>query len=268
MRGDAKMSFVDSHLHLDDFDEDGSLAEVLSVAHNAGVHTMVAIGGSSKRNALAVALAEKHPGIYAAVGWDRDLAGAETDDQELREVTGHPRVVAVGESGLDYHYQQDNKTEQLDLFNRMLDLAVDWGKPIVIHSRDAEADMEACLTPYVRRWQGAGSAPAVLHCFTGNVDTVRGLLDLGLMISFSGILTFKSAGSIREAAAFVPMDRIFIETDAPYLAPVPYRGKRNQPAWVVEVAKCLAEIKQCSLEEVAVQTTRNAERFFGIKDPR
>ena len=255
------MDFIDTHAHFDTFAAEGSVAEQVAACEKAGVSRVVAIGGSPDANELAVALSREYPEkLYATVGMDRDYAEKAWDAEVLGDLAAVDTVVAIGETGLDYHYEKENKAAQLELFEAMLDLALQVKKPVVVHSREADEDTVASLRKYVERCDAA--VPGVLHCFTGSQAFADSLIDLGLYISFSGILTFKNAASLREVAKSIPLDRIVIETDAPYLAPVPYRGKRNEPAWVVEVAKCLAEIRDEPLSLIAEQTNENAQRLF------
>jgi TatD DNase family protein len=257
------MLLTDSHLHFDSFAARGEVEEVLERAGDAGVGRMVAIGGSAAANELAACLAAAHPAaVWAAVGFDRDQATLDPDIEGLGDLAGRPGVVAVGETGLDYHYSPDTAGAQKELFTEMLRFSRERALPVVVHSREARADTLDLLAAHAREWPVAGSAPGVLHCFTENMAFARALLDLGYLISFSGIVTFKNADALREVAAAVPDDRLMIETDAPYLAPVPRRGKRNEPAYVRYVAEALAEVRGCSLEHVAEVTGRNADRLF------
>ena len=259
------MTWFDSHLHFDSFVEKDRLDDLLQNAEEAGVTRITAIGGSIDANALAVRLAGEYPErIYASVGFDRDEAGKEVDGSLLRKQLTCPGVVATGETGLDYHYGSDTAADQKKLFQLNLEAAAAVGKPVVVHSREADEDTLGMLKDFTAAWSGDPSRPGVLHCYTGDIAFARHLLDLGMMISFSGILTFRNAERLREVAAFVPEDRMLIETDAPYLAPVPYRGKRNEAAYVVEVGRKLAEVRGTGEQDVAALTTRNALFLFGI----
>lgn len=264
------MQVVDSHFHLDDFEAEGSVDALLQSAVEAGVERLVAIGGRDSSNALALRVAGEHEGrVYAAVGYDRDVAETNWDPSlaQLREDLASPRAVATGESGLDYHYSADTAVRQRALFEAMLQCAAETGKPIVVHSRDADEDTLAMLAEYCQSWAHTQRPPGVLHCFTGSRAFADALLEIGMMISFSGIVSFRNAAALRDVAAAVPLDRMLIETDAPYLAPVPYRGKRNQPAYVCAVADCLAETRGISVEDVAAATTANAARLFRWASP-
>ncbi len=255
--------FTDSHLHFDTFDQAGDLDAVIRRAQEAGVHHMMAIGGTAEANARAIRIAECHDGIRAAVGYDRDEAERTPDVEGLRDQCAHPRVVAMGETGLDYHYSRETAAVQKRLFQNMLECAAEAELPVVVHSREADEDTLALLGEFVSARPAGHAPPGVLHCFTGSMPFAEALLEIGLMIGFSGIITFKKADALRRVAAAVPEDRLLIETDAPYLAPAPHRGKRNEPAWVVRVAEEMARIRGVDVEHVARVTTENAERLFG-----
>lgn len=261
------MRAVDSHAHFDTFEEKGELEALLARAREAGVERMIAIGGSPDANRRACRLAAEHPDISAAVGYDRDLAGKDPDLQDVERWAAEPGVVAIGETGLDYHYEPETRDEQIRLFADMLDLAHRRTLPVVVHSREADADTLDALKKQKMRWNGAADAVGVLHCFTGDLGFARALLDVGCYISFSGILTFRNAEDLRQVAKALPLERLLIETDAPYLAPVPYRGKTNEPAYVFQVAEWLAELQERTTEDVVDQTRRNCARlFFGTDD--
>lgn len=258
--------YTDSHFHLDHFALKGTIPELMENARAAEVTRLIAIGGSDDANALALETARAYPGeIRATAGYDRDLApGWDGDLSRVREAVAQPEVVAVGESGLDYFHKNIDPAAQRTLFAAMLDLAVESGKPMVIHSRDADADTLDMLRAYSARWPHPERPCGVLHCFTGSADFARALLDLNLMISFSGIVTFKNAADLRAIAAWIPEDRLLIETDSPYLAPEPHRGERNEPRRVPCVAACLAEQRNIPPEILAHQTTENAMRLFQL----
>jgi len=253
---------VVSHCHLDFEDYAQDLPEVLARARAAGVATMVCIGSGRDIGSArgAVALAAREPDVLAAVGvHPHDVAGMTEDTwTELDALARGPRVVAVGETGLDYYYDHSPREAQLVAFRRFVALGRAARRPIVCHIRDAHEPAAELLAA-----EGAREVGGVIHCFTGGVEDARRYLDLGLHLSFSGILTFKNAGPIREAAAFAPADRIMVETDAPYLAPVPHRGKRNEPAYVVETLRLLADLRGLALDEAAARTTENARKLFG-----
>ncbi len=256
MRTNAVM-FTDTHVHFDVFHENGGIEPVIARAREAGVRRMLAIGGSAAANLLALRIAREHPDeLRAAVGYDREVCLSGPDISALKALVDDPFAVAVGETGLDYHYHPETGNAQRDLFARMLEMAGEHGLPAVIHSREAEEDTLNLLD----RNPGLKGA---LHCFTGTVEFARELLKRGICISFSGIVTFGNAAGPAAAAALVPEDMILAETDAPYLAPVPHRGKRNEPAFVVETVRKLAQIRNCSVEQMAAITSRNAARLFG-----
>ncbi len=257
---------IDTHCHLDFDDFGAELPEVLQRARGAGIGAMVCIGAGkdlvSARNAVAIAARE--PDVFASVGiHPHDVAHmTEPDWEELQRLAGAPRVVAIGETGLDYHYDRSPRETQRDSYRRFIALARAARQPIVSHIRDAHADALDIL-----RSESAQDVGGVIHCFTGGVEEARGYLDFGHHLSFSGILTFKNAQAIRDAATFAPLDRIVIETDAPYLAPIPYRGKRNEPAYVIETLGLLAALKGLPVDQVAAATSANAERMFRLSAP-
>ena len=257
------MTYTDSHLHFDSYDEAGDLDNVVGRARDAGVRNMVAIGGTPGSNTRALSIAGRYDGIWAAVGYDRDEAGGHPDLATLGKQAISEQVVAVGETGLDYHYSGDTAAEQRKLFASMLETAADAGLPVVVHSRNADEDTLSLLREFSEH--GHSECMGVLHCFTGTMAFAEALLEMGMMISFSGIITFKKADELRSIAAAVPEDRILIETDAPYLAPVPYRGKRNEPALIVHVAEELARVRHTDLPRIADVTTQNAIRLFGLE---
>ncbi|HMO03473.1 MAG TPA: TatD family hydrolase [Kiritimatiellia bacterium] len=259
--------WIDSHVHLDTFDRADAVDLLVERANAAGVRQMVAIGGSDEANERALRLARAFAGsVFAVAGFDRDKAGTANDIAAVRAmVAAAPDlVVGIGESGLDYHYEPEAAPQQRALFAQMLDLAAETARPIVVHSREADDDTLDLLRAYVRNWPADPGRPGVLHCFTGTYDFARKLLDLGFLISFSGILTFRNADPLRECARKLPLDRILIETDAPYLAPVPHRGKTNEPGWVVKVAETLASTRGDALHIVAEQTTGNSRFLFQL----
>jgi len=256
---------VDSHCHLDFPDFAGELDAVVDRARAAGVGRIVTISTRVKRHAEIAAIAERYPDVYCSVGTHPHQAHEELDVtiDDLVQRARAGKVVAIGEAGLDYHYDYSPRDAQERGFRNHIAAARLTGLPLVIHSREADADMAAIL----EEESGKGAFPAVLHCYTGGADLARRAIALGLYISFTGILTFKKSDELRAIAAALPADRVLVETDAPYLAPGPYRGKRNEPAYVVETAKTLAQVRGLSLEETARQTTDNFFRLFA-KVPR
>jgi TatD DNase family protein len=254
---------IDTHCHLDVEDYAADRADVLARARAAGVTTMVCIGsgrdvGSAR---AAVGLSAVEPDVYAAVGvHPHDVARmVEADWAELAQLARAPRVVGVGETGLDYYYDHSPHQAQRDAYRRFIALARDVGRPVISHVRDAHDDAIEILAS-----TGAAALGGIIHCFTGGVAEARRYLDLGQDLSFSGILTFKSAGAIREAAAFAPIERILVETDAPFLAPIPFRGKRNEPAYVAKTLETLAALRGIPLDEADRRTTENARRVFRL----
>jgi TatD DNase family protein len=257
--------FIDTHVHFDSFRDAAGIAEAVNRAAAAGVARMIAVGGSLEGSLAAIAAAADFPArIYAAVGFDRDQAQSEWSAESFVQNLNGSDVVAVGEIGLDYHYHPDTAADQKKLFRQMLELAGKRQLPVIVHSRRADDDTVALLLEHVRRWRGEPGRIGVLHCFTGSRGFATKLLDLGLMISFSGIVTFKKADDLRAVAREVPEDRLLIETDSPYLAPVPHRGRSNEPAYVVHVAETLAKIRNDTVEHIAHSTSRNAERLFEL----
>jgi len=257
--------YFDTHAHFDVFDDE-TLTMVLDRAAEKKVSRILAMGGGEVENQHACHVANQYPGrIWAAVGYDRDQAEKNPSMELLQEQLRNPAVVAVGEIGLDYHYEAETASSQRELFARMLDAARDTRKPIVVHSREADADTISLLREHIRAWKGDADRVGVLHCFTGTLDFAHKILDLGMLISFSGILSFKNAVSLQEVARALPLESLLIETDTPYLAPVPFRGKRNEPAFVVHVAEALAKFRNDSLEHIAHITARNGVNLFGLE---
>ena len=256
---------IDSHCHLDFPDFASELDAVVARATAQGIGRIVTISTRVKRHGELIAIAERFPDVYCSVGTHPHHAQEEPDvgTGELVERTRHPKVVAIGEAGLDYHYLNSPRELQEKGFRTHIAAARETRLPLVIHSREADADVAQILTEEM----GKGAFPAVLHCFTGGRELAMAAIDLGLYISFTGILTFKNSQNLRDIAKDLPADRILLETDAPYLAPGPYRGKRNEPAFVVETAKVLAGVRSVPPDEIARQTTENFFRLFN-KVPR
>ena len=255
--------FVDSHAHIDGPEFDADRHEALQRARDAGVSAILNVGtGDPHSGALerAVELAEKHEGLYSAIGThphDARLFDYQAEQRITDLVKQSARVIAWGEIGLDFHYNNSPRDVQMDVFRRQLQLARAALLPVIIHTREAEAETIQILRS---EWQGSG-LPGIMHCFSGTSELAEKAYDLGMFISFSGIVTFKHADDLRGVATEVPLGRLLIETDCPYLSPVPYRGKRNEPAYVVEVGRCLAELREVSLEEMGRIT---AENFAGL----
>ncbi len=256
---------VDSHCHLDFPDFADELDAVIARARAAGIGRMVTISTRVRRQNELLAIADRFSDVFCSVGTHPHYAHEEPDvtAAELIACTRHPKVVAIGEAGLDYHYDRSPRQDQELGFRTHIEAARETGLPLVIHSRNADEDTARILEEET----GQGAFPAVLHCFTGGPDLARRAVALGLFISFTGILTFKNSIALRAIAAELPPDRILVETDAPYLAPNPFRGKRNEPAYVVETAKVLGETRGVSFDEIARQTTENFFALFS-KVPR
>ncbi len=263
-------TFYDTHAHLDYPDYAADLPQVIERARAAGITRMISIGTDLESSARAIQLSERHPEIFAAVGWHPTNVTEAPDDirTPLRELARHPKVVAIGETGLDYYRlpsTQSGKTpaddagykkKQALIFGQQLEVAAELGLNCVIHQRSALEDTLAQMQPFVGRVRG------VFHCFVDDPATMRRVLALGSLVSFTGIITFKNAQSIRDTAAAVPAGEFMLETDSPYLAPVPYRGKRCEPGYVKEIAELVAQVRKCSLEELSESTCATAHRFF------
>jgi TatD DNase family protein len=251
---------IDSHCHLDFdvFAED--LAAVLDRAAAAGIGRMITISTKVAAFERIQRLAEAHAAIYWSIGTHPHQAHEEPSvtAAELVALARHPKCVAIGEAGLDYHYDRCPRTIAVNVFRTHIAAARDSGLPLVIHARDADADMAEILT----REMAKGRFSAVLHCFTASRALAETGLRLGLYLSFSGVLTFKNSHDLRAIARDVPLERLLVETDAPYLAPVPHRGKRNEPAYVAATASCLAEVKGVSDAALAAATSANVQRLF------
>jgi TatD DNase family protein len=261
------MELIDSHAHIDfpQFAEDRDA--MLDRARAAGVSTLLAIGSGPGPEKLdcAIPFAEQHDWIYATVGVhpheSKDVAPQHLE--ELSKLAKHPRVIAWGEIGLDYFYDHSPRDVQQRVFQDQMKLAHQAKLPIVIHCRDAWTD---CLNMLAEHWRPAALG-GILHCFTSTLEDARRGIDMGFLISFAGNSTYPKAQNIRDVAKELPLENILIETDSPYLAPQPYRGKRNEPAYVAEVARTLATVRNCSSEEIAAATTGNFRRFFGFAQP-
>jgi TatD DNase family protein len=256
---------IDSHCHLDFPDFAAELDGVVARARAAGIARMVTISTRVARQPELLAITERFPDVFCSVGTHPHYAHEELDvtAADLVARSRAAKVVALGEAGLDYHYDNSPRDAQARGFRAHIAAARETGLPLVIHSRDADADMAHILEEET----GKGAFPAVLHCFTGGSELARRAIALGHFISFTGILTFKASDALRAIAADLPADRILVETDAPYLAPGKFRGKRNEPAYVVETAKVLAETRGDTFDEIATQTTANFFRLFA-KVPR
>lgn len=257
---------VDSHCHIDgkEFDEDRD--DVIARALDAGVRVMLNVGtGDPKSGSFdrAVELAEKHDTVFASVGVHPHDAKLFDDEAEklLRGLTESKKVIAWGEIGLDFYYNHSTRDVQREIFIKQLRIAKELNLPVIIHSRDADEETVKILRDECK---GENFAGGIMHCFGGSVEMVRDCLDLGFLISFAGNVTFKKADNLRDAARIVPLESLLVETDCPYLTPVPYRGKRNEPARVVETAKFLSEFYEIEFEKLASATTENFLKFFKL----
>ncbi|MEW6212036.1 MAG: TatD family hydrolase [Acidobacteriota bacterium] len=254
--------FIDSHAHIESEDFDSDRAEMIARALQSGVEIIVAVGnGEIARDSHSAAfrLADEYPFIYTTVGVHPHEARL-LDDRlysKLAELSAHPKVIAWGEIGLDYHYDNSPRDQQREAFRKQLHMARKRNLPAVIHTREAEADTLALLDD---EWRGAG----IIHCFTGTRSFAEQAIERGFLISFSGAVTFKKSQDLRETARALPLDKILIETDSPFLAPVPFRGRRNEPAYVVEVARCIAVVRRIAIEEVGRATSENFKRLFNL----
>jgi TatD DNase family protein len=263
--------FYDTHAHLDYPDFAQEIDQVVSRAEAAGITRIVSIGTDLESSRKGIALAEKFENVYAAVGWHPNDATEAPEDirAPLKELAAHPKVVAIGETGLDYFrlpsaaaQAAEPKRLQARIFQQQLEVAAELGLNCVIHQRDKEGsqacfeDIMAMMAPFVGRVRGQ------FHCFAGNPEAMRRALAAGSIVSFTGIATFKNGQNIRDTIAATPLDQFMLETDSPFLAPMPYRGKRCEPAYVRETAQVVAQTKGCSLEELSAATCATAHRFF------
>jgi len=262
--------FFDTHAHLDYSDYTPDLPEVVARAQAAGITKIISIGTSLESSERAVRLAEKFPNVYAAVGWHPTEALSAPDDLRpaLRKLAGHPKVVAIGEIGLDYHHLPSERSEftaaddarykekQAEIFRQQMEVAAEFGLNCIIHQRAAWDDTIAQMKPFVGKTRG------VFHCFGETVERMQQVFAIGSLVSFTGIVTFKNAQNVRAAVAAAPLGKFMLETDCPYLAPVPYRGKRCEPAYVKEISGTVAQMKNCSLDDLSAATCRTAAEFF------
>lgn len=269
--------FFDTHAHLDYDDYKADFADVLARAQAAGITKIISIATDLDSSRRALALAEQHPMIYAAVGWHPSNAHEAPADirPALRELAKHPKAVAIGECGLDYYrlpsaeqgwtsvpasrlaeIDAAYKQKQAEIFQQQLEVAVETGLNCIIHQRSSFDDLFAQIQPFAARTRG------VFHCFGESVERLQKILGLGWLVSYTGIVTFKNGQNIRDAVAATPLDKFMLETDCPYLAPVPYRGKRCEPAYVKEISETIAQVKLCSLADLSAATRRTAHAFF------
>jgi TatD DNase family protein len=251
---------VDHHCHIDRHEFAHDLDGVVARAHAAGVSVMVNISTRIRRFAEVQAVIERYDYVYGSVGTHPHQAHEELDipSAEIVRLAKHPKIVAIGEAGLDYFYKHSTPAAQAEGFRNHIAAARETGLPLEIHTREADSDTIAILEDE----HAKGAFPAVLHCFTGGRELAMRAVDLGLMVSFSGVVTFKKSDALRDIAREIPLDRLLIETDAPFLAPDPYRGKLNEPSYVVHTAAALANVKGLSLDELATATTDNFFRLY------
>ncbi len=262
--------FYDTHAHLDYPDYAADLPRVIERAQSAGITRIITIGTDLESSARAVKLSEQYAPVFAAVGWHPTNALKAPDDlrPELRKLASQPKVVAIGETGLDYHHSpgderaancaadQAYKESQARIFQQQLEVAAEFGLNCVVHQRDALEDTLAQMPPFAGRVRG------VFHCFVDDAEAMRRVLAMGSLVSFTGIVTFKNAQSVRGTVAATPSGHFMLETDAPYLAPAPHRGQRCEPAFVADIARVVAELRGCSSEELSDQTCAAAREFF------
>jgi TatD DNase family protein len=266
MDNEPQAKWIDSHCHLDCREATPEEQDaVIARAHAAGVVQMITVESVSTKegNLSALSVAQRHRHIYAALGVHPHDSKIMSPDlvEEIRQLSADPKVVAIGEAGLDYHYDNSPRDEQRDAFRTWIRVAREEDLPLVIHTRDAEEDTLAIL-----REEEIGSAGAVIHCFTGSLSFAQACQDLGFYISIPGVVTFKNAGDVPEVARTVDIDRLLVETDSPFLAPAPHRGKTNEPALVVETAHHVASLRGVSPAVLAEATTRNARRLFRLPE--
>jgi TatD DNase family protein len=257
--------FIDSHAHIDGPEFDADRDEIIERARTAGVSVILNIGTGDPHSGAferAVELGQKYESVYITIGTHPHDARLYDDkaEEKIKTLVQDERVLAWGEIGLDFHYDNSPRDVQVKVFRRQLRAASECDLPVVIHTREAESEtIEILKSDYA-----GAERRGIFHCFSGSMKLAQEAVELGFMISFSGIVTFKKADELREVAKQVPLDRLLIETDCPYLSPIPYRGKRNEPAYVVEVARCLAGIHGVNLEEIARVTSENFRRFFKL----
>jgi TatD DNase family protein len=262
--------FFDTHAHLDYPDYAPDLPEVVERAQTAGISKIISIGTSLDSSERAIRLSEKFPNVFAAVGWHPTEAMKAPNDLRpaLREFAKHPKVVAIGETGLDYHHLPSEKTEftaaddaryrekQAEIFRQQMEVAAEFNLNCVIHQRTAFDDTIEQMKPFIGKTRG------VFHCFGETVERMKKVFEIGSLVSFTGIVTFKNAQNVRDCVAAAPLDKFMLETDCPYLAPVPYRGKRCEPSYVKEISEMVAQVKNCPPEELSLATCKTANEFF------
>jgi len=259
------MELIDTHCHLNDARFDDDLQATIERAHAQGVKQMLVIGVDKTTGIQAIELAEKHDSIFAALAWHPvDVVEFTSDDQKwLESMFAHPKVVAVGETGLDYHWDKSPHDLQATYFRWHLEMAHKHDLPFIVHDRDAHIDTLAILREFSAQH---GALKGVMHSYAAGREMIDDFLALGLHISVSGVVTFKNAANIKDMVPLIPDDRLLVETDAPYLTPVPFRGKRNEPAYTYYTAAAVAELRGVTLENIATLTTQNARKLFNLID--
>lgn len=251
--------YIDTHAHLNFKDFNNTYSQIIERAFAVGVEKIIVVGSNFESSKKAIEIAKQYPNVYASVGLHPTHIGDEIfDEEKYLKLAKNKKVVAIGETGLDYYYDKNNAVEQQVVFEKLIKIANITSKPLILHAREAGDDIISIL-------MGQHILPkAVMHCFSENWQFAKTVLDMGLLLSFTGVITFSKNQDTFEVIREVPLGKIMIETDCPYLAPEPHRGKQNEPAFVVEVAKKIAEIKKISLEKVETETTQTAEEFFKI----
>ncbi len=257
------MMIFDSHTHLNAEQFNDDIPETIERANELGVTKMAVVGFDMPTIEKSLQLSQDYPNIYSIIGWHPTEAGSYTKEIEakLQEQLTQPKVVALGEIGLDYHWMEDPKEVQAKIFRRQIAIAKEMKLPISIHTREALEDTYAIL-----KEEDVRDIGGIMHSFSGDFEWAKRFLDLGMHLSFSGVVTFKKATDVQEAAMNAPLDRMLVETDAPYLAPVPYRGKRNEPGYTRYTVEKIAELRKQTMEEVAGQTWKNAHRLFRLNE--
>jgi TatD DNase family protein len=252
----------DTHAHINALQYEEDRLEVINRARDEGVKNIVVVGFDTETIHGAMKLAEEYDFIYAAVGWHPvDAIDMKEEDLDwIESLASHPKVVAIGEMGLDYHWDKSPKDIQKDVFRKQIALAKRVKLPIIIHNREATEDIVTILQE-----ENAAEVGGIMHCFSGSLEVAKKCIDMNFYISFGGPVTFKNAKKPKEVAKEIPLDRLLIETDCPYLTPHPFRGKRNEPAYVKYVAETIAELRELSFEQIAQKTSDNARQIFGIK---
>lgn len=259
---------TDTHVHFRETMSDDEIRGVIERARLAGVDRLIAVGCGPDMNAAALHVAAMFPGqVKAAVAYDRSMAGSDAKAEDIRDLIASApanHVAAIGEIGLDFYYSPETADPQQELMASQLALACELKLPVIIHSREADDETLALLAQHAKAWRGDADRIGVLHCFTGAESMARSVMNLGFMISFSGIVTFRNADPLREVAKTIPGDRLLIETDSPFLTPVPHRGKPNEPCYLPAVASVLAKVRNVSVEDLVRVTAANAARLFNL----